>query len=187
MEIPKYCRLSAVLEVWRVQRLRRGIWRGALLIAGPWHGANRGTVSASGGTSFGRSIRQRRRGQNHRERQYRDGERQCRARCWDNTGRVRIEANSLSAHIVTTPPTIAVAARHHTHHLPIRHLPGGENHQRGRPARARRSTAPLVSSADIAIQKNTPVTVVLKTYNFATAGAVVGLRIANKFGGIRLR
>jgi hypothetical protein len=45
------------------------------------------------------------------------------------------------------------------------------------------STAPLDSSADIAIQKNTPVTIVLETRNFATAGAVVSVRVANKYGG----
>jgi hypothetical protein len=42
-------------------------------------------------------------------------------------------------------------------------------------------TAPLTSSADIVIQKNTPVTIVLETRNFATAGAVVKVRIAKKF------
>ena len=98
-------------------------------------------------------------------------------------GRLRIEANSLSSSVITTPSTIAVApgttptifqsATSPT--VKIVSVDGINS-----PADP---MAPLVSSADIAIQKNTPVTIVLETCNFATAGAVVSVRVANKFGG----
>jgi hypothetical protein len=99
------------------------------------------------------------------------------------SGRTRIEANSLAATIVSTPATIAVApgttpiifqsATSPT--VKIVSVDGINS-----PADP---MAPLVSSADIAIQKNTPVTIVLETRNFATAGAVVSVRVANKYGG----
>jgi hypothetical protein len=99
------------------------------------------------------------------------------------SGRTRIEANTLSAGIVTTPPTIAVPPGttptiFQSNTSPTVKIISVD----GLPSPAD-PTAPLVSSADIAIQKNTPVTIVLKTYNFSTAGGVVTLRIANKFGG----
>jgi hypothetical protein len=100
-----------------------------------------------------------------------------------NSGRVRIEANTMSSAISATPATIAVPPGmtpiiFQSASSPVVKIVSVD----GLPSPAD-PTAPLVSSADIAIQKNTPVTVVLKTYNFATAGAVVALRIANKFGG----
>jgi len=101
------------------------------------------------------------------------------------TGRVRIEANTLANSIVTTPSTIAVQpgigatptlfqslSSPTVKIVSVDGLPSPVD-----------PTAPLVSAADIAIQKNTPVTIVLRTENFATAGAVVALRIANKYGG----
>lgn len=98
-------------------------------------------------------------------------------------GRIRIETNALAPTIFTNPSTIAVAPGttptiFQSANSPVVKIVSVD----GLPAPAD-PTAPLVSSADIAIQKNTPVTVVLKTYNFATAGAVVALRIANKYGG----
>jgi plastocyanin len=99
------------------------------------------------------------------------------------TGRVRIEANTLSPTVLSNPSTIAVApgttpmifqsATSPT--VTIVSVDGINS-----PADP---SAPLVSSADIAIQKNTPVTIVLETRNFATAGAVVSVRVANKYGG----
>jgi hypothetical protein len=100
-----------------------------------------------------------------------------------NGGRVRIEANTLSATVTTNPPTIAVPPGNtpiifqsaNSPTVKIVSVDGIDS-----PADP---TAPLVSSADIAIQKNTPVTIVLETRNFATAGAVVSVRVANKYGG----
>jgi hypothetical protein len=98
-------------------------------------------------------------------------------------GRTRIEANTLSPTVTSNPPTIALppgttpiifqSANSPT--VKILSVDGVNS-----PADP---TAPLVSSADIAIQKNAPVTIVLETRNFATAGAVVRVRIANKYGG----
>jgi plastocyanin len=99
-----------------------------------------------------------------------------------NSGRTRIEANSLSSSIATTPATIAVAPGT----TPIIFQSANSPTVRivsvdgvNAPADP---TAPLISSADISIQKNTPVTIVLETRNFATAGAVVSVRVANKYG-----
>jgi SH3-like domain-containing protein len=101
----------------------------------------------------------------------------------DTSGRTRIEANALAATVTSTPSTIAVppgvtpiifqSATSPT--VKIVSVDGVNS-----PADP---TAPLISSADIAIQKSTPVTIVLETRNFATAGAVVAVRVANKFGG----
>ena len=100
------------------------------------------------------------------------------------TGRVRIETNSLSGTIVSTPSTIAVQPGIGA--TPVLFQSPGSPTVKivsvdGLPAPAD-PNAPLVSSADIAIQKNTPVTIVLETRNFATGGAVVAVRIANKYG-----
>lgn len=99
------------------------------------------------------------------------------------SGRTRIEANSLAPTVTSTPSTIAVAPgttpiifqSANSPTVKIVSVDGINS-----PADP---TAPLVSSADIAIQKNTPVTIVLETRNFATAGAVVSVRVANKYGG----
>ncbi len=98
------------------------------------------------------------------------------------TGRVRIETNSLSASLVTTPSTIAVAPGATPTLFPSTNSPTVKIVSvDGLPSPAD-PTAPLVSAADIAIQKNTPVTIVLETRNFATAGAIVAVRITNKYG-----
>lgn len=99
------------------------------------------------------------------------------------SGRVRVEANIFSPTVISTPSTIAVPPGttptiFQSATSPVVKIISVD----GLPSPAD-PTAPLVSSADISIYKNTPVTVVLKTYNFATAGAVVALRIANKHGG----
>lgn len=100
------------------------------------------------------------------------------------TGRVRVEANVLSPTINTTPSTITVAPGVGGTPTLVQSVTSptvkivsvdGINSPPD-------PTAPLVSAADIAIQKNTPVTVVLQTQNFATAGAVVAVRVANKYG-----
>jgi len=100
------------------------------------------------------------------------------------SGRVRIEANTLAGTIVSTPSTIAVPpgigatpTLFQSLSSPTVKIVSVD----GLPSPAD-PTAPLVSAADIAIQKNTPVTVVLRTENFVTAGAVVALRIINKYG-----
>ena len=99
------------------------------------------------------------------------------------SGRLRIEANTLSTSVITTPSTIGVAPGttpiifQSANSPTVKIVSVDGVNSPGDP------TAPLVGSADIAIQKNTPVTIVLETRNFATAGAVVSVRVANKFGG----
>ena len=102
------------------------------------------------------------------------------------SGRVRVEANTLSQNITTIPSTIASApaatpillqsltsptvkiasVRYGTTTVPVPADP----------------TAPLVNSADLSIQSNVAAEIDIKTYNFATAGAMFTLRIAGKYG-----
>jgi plastocyanin len=97
-------------------------------------------------------------------------------------GRLRIETNSLAATIVANPVTIAVPPGTTPTLFQSLSSPTVKIVSVDGVASPADPTAPLVSAADIAIQKNTPVTIVLRTENFATAGAVVAVRIANKFG-----
>jgi plastocyanin len=99
------------------------------------------------------------------------------------SGRVRIEANALAGTIVSTPSTIAVAPGTTPTLFPSAGSPTVKIVSVDGELAPADPTAPLDSSADIGIQKNTPVTIVLETRNFATAGAVVSVRIANKYGG----
>jgi hypothetical protein len=98
-------------------------------------------------------------------------------------GRVRIEANSLSATVTPNPSSIAVPPGATPTLFQSLTSPTVKIVSVDGVASPADPTAPLVSSADIAIQKNTPVTIVLETRNFATAGASVTVRIANKYGG----
>lgn len=98
-------------------------------------------------------------------------------------GRTRIEANTLSPTVTSNPPTIAVAPGTTPTIFQSDTSPTVKIISVDGVASPADPTAPLLTSADIAIQKNTPVTIVLETRNFATAGAVVSVRIANKYGG----
>ncbi|MEP4078027.1 hypothetical protein [Haloferula sp.] len=97
-------------------------------------------------------------------------------------GRIRVETNMLSTGISLTPSTIGVspgvsptifqAASDPTVRIvSIDGVPTPPD-----------PTAPLVSSADVAIENNDPVVIVIETRNFATAGSVVSVRQAGKFG-----
>ncbi|MCX6876785.1 MAG: hypothetical protein NTW21_23685 [Verrucomicrobia bacterium] len=97
------------------------------------------------------------------------------------TGRTRIEANTLSPTVLSNPITIAVAPGTAPTIFQSNNSPTVKIVSVDGTAAPADPTAPLINSADIAIQKNTPVTIVLETRNFATAGAVVAVRIANKF------
>ena len=97
-------------------------------------------------------------------------------------GRVRVESNILSSTISSSPSTIAVAPGTTPTIFQSNTSPTVRIASVDAVNAPVDPTAPLISSADIAIQKNTPVTVVLETRNLATAGAVVSVRIANKFG-----
>ena len=98
-------------------------------------------------------------------------------------GRIRVEANSLSPTITVNPSTIAVPPGitpviFQADNAPTVKILSVD----GLPSPAE-PTAPLITSADIGIEKNTPVTITLETRNFPTAGAVVSVRRAVKFGG----
>ena len=101
----------------------------------------------------------------------------------NSDGRLRIEANSLSQTIATTPSTIAVAPAATPTIFQSNTSPTVRIASVDGVASPAEPTAPLVTSADIGIQKNTPVTIVLETRNFATAGAIVAVRVVGKFGG----
>jgi hypothetical protein len=99
-------------------------------------------------------------------------------------GRIRIEANTLDSTILTSPSTIAVPPGitppiFQADNAPTVRIVAVD----GLPSPAE-PTAPLLTSADIGIEKNTPVTITLETRNFPTAGSVVSLRRAVKFGGV---
>lgn len=99
-----------------------------------------------------------------------------------STGRVRVEANSMPATITTTPLTIAVAPGTTPTLFPSSTSPSVRVVSvDGAPAPAD-PTAPLITGADIGIQKSTAVTIVVETKNFSTAGGKVNLRIAGKYG-----
>jgi hypothetical protein len=101
----------------------------------------------------------------------------------DNSGRVRIEANSLSSALITRPATIAVPPGvtpviFQADNAPTVRIVSVD----GLPSPSE-PTSPLLTSADIGIEKNTPVTITLETRNFPTAGSVVSLRRSVKFAG----
>lgn len=99
-----------------------------------------------------------------------------------STGRVRVEANSMPATITTTPLTIAVAPGSTPTLFPSSTSPTVRVVSvDGAPAPAD-PTAPLITGADIGIQKSTAVTIVVETKNFSTAGGKVNLRIVGKYG-----
>jgi hypothetical protein len=97
-------------------------------------------------------------------------------------GRIRVEAVHLSSTVRLAPETIAI----HPGDTPVIWPPANSPRVRIEkiddsivPAGA---TAPLVTSADVAIEKDSPVTITLHTQNFPLEG-VVELRVAQKFGG----
>lgn len=100
-----------------------------------------------------------------------------------STGRVRVEANSMPATITTTPLTIAVAPGTTPTLFPSSTSPSVRVVSvDGAPAPLD-PNAPLITGADVGIQKSTAVTIVVETKNFSTAGGKVNLRIVGKYGG----
>jgi hypothetical protein len=100
------------------------------------------------------------------------------------SGRLRIEANSLDGTILTNPSSIAVPPGFtpvifQADNAPTVKIVSVD----GLPSPAE-PTAPLLTSADIGIEKNTPVTITLETRNFPTAGSIVSVRRTVKFGGV---
>jgi hypothetical protein len=96
-------------------------------------------------------------------------------------GRVRIETRSLAQTVRTFPETVAVAPQE----SPILWLPDNAPLVRVVSVDGQVSpvdpTAPLLSSADVGIQNNSVVQVILETTNFPIEG-VVQLRVVQKYG-----
>ncbi len=97
-------------------------------------------------------------------------------------GRVRIEANALAASVRTYPETIAVPPASPPIIWPPEVAPTIRIVMIAEATVPVDPTAPLVSSADIAIQKDTPAVIILETLNFPIEG-VVQVRAAQKWGG----
>ncbi|MGL4398507.1 MAG: hypothetical protein ACRCXD_01450 [Luteolibacter sp.] len=98
------------------------------------------------------------------------------------TGRVRVEANSMPATITTTPLTIAVAPGTTPTLFPSDTSPTVRVVSVDSAPAPLDPRAPLITGADIGIQKSTAVTIVVETKNFSTAGGKVNLRIVGKYG-----
>ena len=102
------------------------------------------------------------------------------------TGRVRVEANSMPATIVTTPLTIAVPPNptptlFQSPTSPTCKILSVDSNA---PADVDDPRANFVTSADIGINKTSQVAVVVETRNFVTAGARVTVRITGKYGSL---
>lgn len=100
-----------------------------------------------------------------------------------STGRVRVEANSMPATITTTPLTIAVAPGTTPTLFPSSTSPSVRVVSVDGAAAPADPNAPLITGADVGIQKSTAVTIILETKNFSTAGGKVNVRIVGKYGG----
>lgn len=100
-----------------------------------------------------------------------------------STGRVRVEANSMPATITTTPLTIAVAPGATPTLFPSSTSPSVRVVSVDGAAAPADPNAPLITGADVGIQKSTAVTIILETKNFSTAGGKVNVRIVGKYGG----
>ena len=97
-------------------------------------------------------------------------------------GRIRIESPVLAASLRTYPETIAVApATPPLIWAPVETTPTVRVVSVDTFAAPADPTAPLVSSADVAIQNNSPSVVMLETKNFPIEGTVE-VRAAQKWG-----
>ena len=102
------------------------------------------------------------------------------------TGRIRVETNMLSTMLDISPPTIGVAPGVSPTIFQSASAPTVRIVSIDGVPTPLDPTAPLISSADVAIEKNTPVTIVIETRNFATAGGVVSIRQSGKFGPVNV-
>lgn len=99
----------------------------------------------------------------------------------NGTGRIRVEANMLSTSLNLIPSTIGVSPGVSPTIFPAASDPTVRIVSVDGVPTPPDPVAPLISSADVAIENNDPVTVVIETRNFATSGSVVSVRQAGKF------
>ena len=164
-----------------------GAGGGAILIAASGILANEGTISAKGGAGFNLSIYGQGSGGAVRliaSQISGSGEINCLPHYPSNggdPGRIRIESPVLSSALRTYPETIAVPPAT----PPLIWPPAGAPTVRvvsvATIAAPADPTAPLVSSADVAIQNDSPSVIMLETQNFPIEG-VVQVRAAQKWG-----
>lgn len=97
-----------------------------------------------------------------------------------NNGRIRIEAGSLSAAIQITPETIGVPPTNPPILWPAANAPAARVISVDAVPAPADPTSPLVAAADVAIQNNAPVNILIETRNFPIEG-VVQLAVIPKF------
>ena len=100
-------------------------------------------------------------------------------------GRVRIETSLLATTLITQPESIAVPPSSPPTIFPAANSPTVRIVSVDGVDSPNDPSAPLEASADIPIQNNGTLTVIMETTNFPIEG-VVQLRIAEKFGNSRL-
>jgi hypothetical protein len=101
---------------------------------------------------------------------------------YTNPGRIRIEASLLSTTLVINPNTVAVAPPTWPIIWPADNAPTATVLTVGGNVAPSDPTAPLISSADVGIQSNNSVDVIIRTTNFPTSGNVA-LRVNPKYSG----
>ena len=99
----------------------------------------------------------------------------------ENPGRIRIESTSLSNSIVTLPETIVVPPTVPPQIWPPANSPTARVASVDSVLAPLDPRAPLVAAADVAIQNNDPVNILIETANFPIEG-IVQLFVIPKFG-----
>jgi hypothetical protein len=102
-----------------------------------------------------------------------------------NFGRIRIETSLLSTTLLINPSTIAVPPPATPVIWPAANAPEARIVSVDGVLAPADPSAPLLSSADVGIQKNSNVDVIIQTTNFSTAGNV-RLRVGPKYGNFSL-
>jgi hypothetical protein len=100
----------------------------------------------------------------------------------NNYGRIRIESDLLSSAIVTIPETIGVPPADPPILWPAANAPKARIVSVDAVAAPEDPTSPVVAAADLAIQNNEPVNILIETKDFPIEG-VVQLAVIPKFGG----
>jgi len=98
-----------------------------------------------------------------------------------DSGRLRIEANSLAASLRNSPDTIAIPPASPPVIWPSDSAPTVRIVSVDSLSVPGDPTAPLISSADVAMQNNNPAVIVMETKNFPIEG-LVQVRAAQKWG-----
>lgn len=98
----------------------------------------------------------------------------------DSVGRIRIEANALDVALQSTPETIAVPPANPPVLWPAENAPKARILSVDAVAAPEDPRSPLIAAADLAIQNNSPVNILIETRDFPIEG-VVHLHVIPKF------